>query len=374
MKYYQFIEFLLLTVLFTIPMNNFCDDSDNNNGKKVDKQFSIVSITGNNGTISPLGLVNAIENSEKTFLLIPKLGYTVDTLMIDDAVVMPTPSDEYTFTSVKTNHKISVTFKVANVMSIGCIESGPGEDVVGIAVGDFYSVGIKKDGSILTWWQEPSIKAKFSPVINNIKSVAICGGNSVALKKDGTIVEWDNQGNIISSPKDLGEIMGVARTFSLTVVLKKDGTVKSWLSRGGSIVKDPINLNGVIKIAAGIGHVIALKSDGTVVEWGDDSIKNPGIKDIIDIAAGHFFSMALKKDGTISVWGHEDRVNVPKEYSTLKNIVSIAAGPYHVVALRNDGTAVAWGDSRFGKTNIPKDLPKIKAIAAGGSTTMFLFK
>ena len=81
--------------------------------------FTITSTAGLRGTISPLG--NSIVNygSNKSFILLPDVGYETDSLFINGTSVTKPLDNIYTFSNVITNHTIRVTFK-AKIVTILC--------------------------------------------------------------------------------------------------------------------------------------------------------------------------------------------------------------------------------------------------------------
>ena len=57
-----------------------------------------------------------------------------------------------------------------------------------------------------------------------------------------------------------------------------------------------------------------------------------------------------------------NETNVPPD---LTKAIAIAAGGSHSLALRNNGTVIAWGNNTYGQTNVPASLSNVVAIAAG---------
>lgn len=76
--------------------------------------YSISASAGINGSISPSGSISVNKDSSKTFTFTPNNGYTIDSVIVDGAYAGNGSS--YTFSSVQTNHTISVKFRNANYM------------------------------------------------------------------------------------------------------------------------------------------------------------------------------------------------------------------------------------------------------------------
>ena len=71
--------------------------------------YTITATAGANGSISPSGAVGVAAGGSQTFTISPSSSYVIDTLKVDGLEVTATTS--YTFSDVKANHTIEVTFK-----------------------------------------------------------------------------------------------------------------------------------------------------------------------------------------------------------------------------------------------------------------------
>ncbi|MHB8521204.1 MAG: RCC1 domain-containing protein, partial [Limisphaerales bacterium] len=76
---------------------------------------------------------------------------------------------------------------------------------------------------------------------------------------------------------------------------------------------------------------------------------------------------------TVVAWGDNTyrQCDVP---SDLRRVVAIAAGARHSFALRQDGTVIAWGSNGSGQCNVPANLSRVVAIAAGANHSLALRK
>jgi hypothetical protein len=74
------------------------------------KVHTITVTSGANGTISPSGSVTVVEGTNQSFTIMPEKGYEIDKLQVNGVEVLVTDNG-YTFTNIKSNHTISVTFK-----------------------------------------------------------------------------------------------------------------------------------------------------------------------------------------------------------------------------------------------------------------------
>jgi hypothetical protein len=81
----------------------------------IPKVHTFTVTAGTHGTISPNGKVEVVEGTNQTFTITPEKGYEIDKVLVDGEEVSVT-NNRYTFTNVKSNHTISVTFKAVEVV------------------------------------------------------------------------------------------------------------------------------------------------------------------------------------------------------------------------------------------------------------------
>lgn len=269
---------------------------------------------------------------------------------------------------------------------------------VAVAAGNFHSLALKADGTVIGWgWNAGGQAIGFQTpdsygtnglvkiggrTLSNV--VAIAAGNfSLGLKSDGTLVAWGKQ--IV--PSGLSNVVAIAARGFFSVALKSDGTVFSWGSAPWNQTHVPAGLSNVVAVAAGGGQYersMALKKDGTVVAWksglpNEEPVPTE-VTNVTAIAAGRSYSLALKKDGTVIGWGFNrngQATGVPTENDPfestglvtidgqpLTNVVAISAGDDYGLALKSDGRVAAWGNPHSYRS-VPADLTNVVAIAAG---------
>jgi hypothetical protein len=86
------------------------------------------SVNGSGGTISPSGAQSVAFGSMPTFTFTPDAGYKTGTILVDGAAVSMSAPNQYTFSTVVTNHTISVSFTpdggpVAGAMTVAAPSS-----------------------------------------------------------------------------------------------------------------------------------------------------------------------------------------------------------------------------------------------------------
>ena len=100
--------------------------------------YSIISSSGANGTISPIGNVSINSGTSKTFTILPNSGYEVDTVIVDGSNQGPITS--YTFSNIIANHTISATFKLI---------LDPSLPVTGVKIDNCPTAGLPINGTML---------------------------------------------------------------------------------------------------------------------------------------------------------------------------------------------------------------------------------
>ena len=115
--------------------------------------YTITATAGANGSITPSGSVGVAAGGSQTFTISPSSGYVIDTLKVDGLEVTATTS--YTFSDVKANHTIEVTFKQESQtpdVTAPSITTQPGNATV--KAGETATFTIAASGTDLTYlWQ-----------------------------------------------------------------------------------------------------------------------------------------------------------------------------------------------------------------------------
>lgn len=253
---------------------------------------------------------------------------------------------------------------------LGPVTMGNSGDITGISTGEFFTLFLKADGTVLATGDNTtgqlgdgtqSIRNSPVPVVNLSNAVAISASqlHSLALLADGTMMAWGRNAEgqlggggggigqfaVIPTPViNLTNVTAIASGGIFSLALKSDGTVWAWgsnsngqLGNGTTPNSNPhgtptqvganvTGFNNIIAIAAGVNHAVALKSDGTVWVWGSNQfgeigngttggnqlvpVQNASLFGISQIAAAWHFSYALKPDGTVLAWGYNVRGNL----------------------------------------------------------------
>ena len=153
--------------------------------------------TAGQGYISPSGSVSVLENSDKTFRIIPNIagGYVIDSLIVDGNYIGKLTT--YTFDDVTSNHTIRAVFKVAPIYTIDAssgsngnispsgqiavsegndktftISANPGYEIDSLIVNGNY-VGKSSSYTFSSVNANHSIRAVFKKIMVGIKQIAL---------------------------------------------------------------------------------------------------------------------------------------------------------------------------------------------------------
>ncbi len=272
-----------------------------------------------------------------------------------------------------------------------------------MAIGQGFSVGIKKDGSVWTWGRnfqdilgrpigrtEEGYVPGLVPGLKDAVSV-VADDCIILLMKDGTVWSWgeNDHGQLgyatekkySGTPRQipgLTDVIDIATSAGGSQALKKDGTVWGWGSGeagllGASVEKTKNNIrqiSGLHNIAR-IEMRHAIDRSGRLWIYGIDPVlagRNvsaaltlmPGIAAIptpvVDVSVRSDAAYALLENGEIWSWGYnnggqlgsgekpEKKYALPKRIHSLSRVILIASNLGATVVTEN-GILATWGVS-----------------------------
>ena len=241
-----------------------------------------------------------------------------------------------------------------------------------VACGDDYSIGLKKDGTVVATGDNDSRKREVE-TWRDIVAVAFGFRHSIGLKKDGTVVATGDNKYGQCKIETWRDIVAVACGDDHSIGLKKDGTVVATGDNGESQCEVEI-WRDIVAVACGGYHSIGLKKDGTVMATGEHvygQCKVETWRDVVAVACGNAHSIGLKKDGTVVATGYN--YNSECEVETWRDIAAVACGRKHSIGLKKSGTVVATGDNKYGQCKI-ETWRDIVAVACGDDHSIGLKK
>jgi len=194
-----------------------------------------------------------------------------------------------------------------------------------ISAGEYYSVGIKNDGTLWAWGRPigGNNLSGTMPITqigtdNNWQKISAGNNHVLAIKNNGTLWSWGS-----NSSGQLGDNTTITKYSPIQI-----GTSNNWL-----------------EISAGGFHSIGIKNDGTLWFWGNKedgtnidflTPTQTGIDtDWIKVSAGEYDSFALKNNGTLWFLGNQ---NPFQQLGNLSNWIDFSSGGNYRYGIRNDGT------------------------------------
>lgn len=242
-------------------------------------------------------------------------------------------------------------------------------DVVRMAGGDFHSLALRRDGTVVAWGDPTDGQTTIPVNATNVVAVAAGATHSLALRLDGQVVGWGRNDFLQSTvPPAATNVVAISAGEGHSVALRQDGSVVIWGDRSLGQGSLPPQLGFVVAVAAGRNHTVALRNDGRVFAWGMNASGQASVPllptGIQAIAAGYLHNLALSHHGTVIAWGDNSagQTDVPAE---LSKVVAIAAGELHSLALTSDGRVIAWGDGTYGQLDASLPTWHVVSIAAG---------
>ncbi|HPS02797.1 MAG TPA: hypothetical protein PLA90_14760, partial [Candidatus Sumerlaeota bacterium] len=214
-----------------------------------------------------------------------------------------------------------------------------------------FLLGLRTDGSLQAWKYAGSIPEPNENFVA-IAAATILRFNYIGLKSDGSVVTWGGFYSRRAVPEPNREFVAVAAGTYHYLGLKSDGSVVAWGDNSGGKCRVPEPNTGFIAIAAANNYSVGLKSDGSIVVWGWGSsgrfITPTPNRDFVAISAGYEGYWGLKSGGSVvGVQGyHYMTPLVPNQ---------------GFVALGADESDLAFGDG--GKLQVTLTPPE--AVAAG---------
>ncbi|BBH19362.1 hypothetical protein Back11_07070 [Paenibacillus baekrokdamisoli] len=279
-----------------------------------------------------------------------------------------------------------------------------------VEAGEFYSVGLREDGSVWTWGrnlyselglqEQMSVGAITAPVrllgLDHIQVIATNNnGYQLAVKADGTVWEWGRATDSVKHgilPRQIPGLTGivsVAAGSSIGIALREDGSVLEWARNQDSqvIAINPIivpGLKDVTKLVIANGETAyAITQDGKVWYWnaattdGKLKLTKPtmikGLPPMVQVATSH----GIDRKGQAWSWelGYSLQSDLkttqltvtkqPKKFHPELKLKEIRGGLNYSLLLTEKGDIYSYGFQFAGKEGKVSGISKVTTIAAG---------
>jgi alpha-tubulin suppressor-like RCC1 family protein len=236
------------------------------------------------------------------------------------------------------------TYPLINILTP--FQIGTGNNWISVTAGNVHSLGIKSDGTLWAWGEnldgelgtgtDPNQNLLVTQVGTATDWVSVGAGQyfSAGLKNDGTIWGWganmyfqlgDNNTAKKIFPTQIGTSTNwVALTvgYGHCAGVKSDGTLWNW-GRGGSALSTPTQVDAAtnwVSVVGGYASNVATKKDGTRWAWGNNLAGQLGdgtpITTTIPVqigranwavtGGGYGSRISIKSDGSMYSWGIND--------------------------------------------------------------------
>ena len=245
-------------------------------------KHTITATAGANGRISPAGAVEVTEGNDQPFTITAEEGYEIDTLKVDNAEVSVMSS--YTFTGVRADHTIAVTFKQKDTpvqpVEAPAITAQPQNTTVG--AGETAVLTVMENTAPARVNYEILDGANGCWVLNSDGSLSIRGSGEfskfVGVRVDGTLIDTTNytarEGstiitleaaylNTLSVGTHTFELIWTDGSANTTVTINANASGNSALP-GGTNKKDDVPKTGDSTPMAGLFILAGLSGAGLI--------------------------------------------------------------------------------------------------------------
>jgi len=194
---------------------------------KADGNIVAWGLDGNQQVSGNRGVVGTVINSNETTLQLSKiLPAGSGTLYYDgpesEVELSYTSDGSDTLTVTGDTSALSQGMSVRSGAVIGPAGLG---NVVGIAAGEFHSLAIISDGTVVAWGKSDGGECTPPAGLSGVSKVAAGSNYSLALKTDGTLVTWPSAANtnpIRTIPANTTQITGIAAGSSHALALRSE--------------------------------------------------------------------------------------------------------------------------------------------------------
>nr|QBK87346.1 MAG: F-box and regulator of chromosome condensation repeat protein [Marseillevirus LCMAC201] len=232
------------------------------------------------------------------------------------------------------------------------ILSQEGHKFIQVSAGDFHTLGLVDDGTVVGWGnnkygQAPPIKKP--PEGHKFIQVSAGGFHTLGLVDDGTVIGWGRnkygQAPPIKKSPEGHKFIQVSAGNDHSLGLLDGGSVICW---GSNYFGECRALNSLLTYENTYPNITKLISSNKTYSKESDNILECRFT---QIAAGHNSSMGLLNDGRIFEWGRDVDSN-PVSHVDGHKFIQIAHEHFSC-GLLDDGTLLRWGAGKKDLVIIP---------------------
>ena len=212
-------------------------------------------------------------------------------------------------------------------------EAGVPAPFTGVATNEFFSCGLRADGTVdcWGWYYRGSAVARDGPFTTIGVDPLPCG-----VRVDGTVECWGYNSRGQADPPE-GKFSFIDGGLDFLCGLRTGGTIACWGSDTYGQTQAPEGRFSAVTV--GHDHACGLGIDGAVDCWGgnDQGQAGPPPGRFTAVAAGWYFTCGLRTDGTAACWG--ELLTGPPE----GQFAELVAGDFQACGTRTDRTVACWG-------------------------------
>jgi alpha-tubulin suppressor-like RCC1 family protein len=261
----------------------------------------------------------------------------------------------------------------------------PGDDIVQVALGGWYSCVRRASGQVLCWGENRSgqlgdgtTSDRKEPAVvqglDDAVEISAAGRHMCARRTGETVVCWggnryeqlgDGTSEDRSHPVEVDDLSSVAHIAAggwHVLALGLDGVVRFWGDKpcdcsdsephptavpgsSGAIAVKAAGTNclqrGDRTLACWGGNIAGTIGDGTrVLKKSPVPVK--GLGEVITMDTGPSQTCAVRESGGVSCWG-DDYGELPVRVLGVEDVVQVVVGSHHQCARRASGGVVCWG-------------------------------
>ncbi|WP_163874251.1 stalk domain-containing protein [Paenibacillus favisporus] len=224
-----------------------------------------------------------------------KYSHFMQGVLLSAVVVMAVSSRSFAAASTQPGDRLdsaarlSVSSSAESPAASASSTAALGTAFVQVAAGNYYSVGLRADGSVWTWGRNllgelgipdtTAVSSMAAPVRLNtlppLNSIATDGyGYQLGVARDGTVWEWGSRPGYVREtqvPRALPGLSGISQVTTLqkySFGLGSDGSVKAWMKdQKSGDSSQPISVSGlknIVQLQSASDYIYALDSAGSV--------------------------------------------------------------------------------------------------------------